>query len=101
MKPDYIIWMELTSEQWNRIESIILKSLPGKDPRGRKPLYPREVLNEILWILRTVSPWKDLPQRYPPAQTYHRRFQKWIEQGTFQTIFPNWPKTFTNAERSI
>ena len=78
--------MELTNEQWNRIEPIISESLPAKNPRGRKPRDAREVLNEILWILRTGAPWKDIPPRCPPYQTCHRRFQEWIELGTFQTI---------------
>ena len=78
--------MELTNEQWNRIEPIILSSIPPRDPKGRKPRDPREVLNGILWILRTDAPWKDLPQRYPPYQTCHRRFQQWVRQGGFLRI---------------
>ncbi|MCP3890954.1 MAG: transposase, partial [Desulfobulbaceae bacterium] len=53
---------------------------------GRKARDPREVLNGILWILRTGAPWKDLPQRYPPYQTCHRRFQQWVQQGVFKSI---------------
>ena len=78
--------MELTNEQWNRIEPIIIATTPVKDPRGRKGRDPREVMNGILWILRTGAPWKDLPQRYPPYQTCHRRFQQWVRQGVFQRI---------------
>ena len=78
--------MELTNEQWKRIEPIILKTTPEKDPRGRKPNPARDVLNGILWILRTGAPWKDMPARYPPYQTCHRRFQEWTERGTFQEI---------------
>jgi transposase len=36
--------------------------------------------------LRTGAPWKDLPQRYPPYQTCHRRFQQWVRDGIFQRI---------------
>jgi transposase len=78
--------MELTNEQWKRIEAIIVSSTPSKDPRGRPARDPREVLNGILWILRTGAPWKDLPQRYPPYQTCHRRFQQWVKQGIFRRI---------------
>jgi transposase len=78
--------MELTNEQWNRIEPIILSLTPVKDPRGRKARDPREVINAILWILRTGAPWKDLPQRYPPHQTCHRRIQQWVRQGVFRRI---------------
>ena len=78
--------MELTNGQWNRIEPVISSLTPIKDPRGRRPRDPREVLNGIMWILRTGAPWKDLPPRYPPYQTCHRRFQQWVRQGIFQRI---------------
>ena len=78
--------MELTDKQWGRLEPVILQSVPKKDSRGRKPRDPREVLNGILWILRTGAPWKDLPERYPPYQTCHRRFQEWSRRGVFRRI---------------
>ena len=42
---------------------------------------PRAVMNGVLWILRTGAPWHDLPSRYPPYQTCHRRFQLWQRSG--------------------
>jgi transposase len=78
--------MEPTNEQWRRIEPAILALTPKKEPKGRPARDLREVLNGILWILRTGVPWKDLPQRYPPYQTCHRRFQQWVRQGVFQRI---------------
>jgi transposase len=78
--------MELTNEQWNRIEPIIVSSTPSKDPGGRPARDPRDVFNGILWILRTGAPWKDLPQRYPPYQTCRRRFRQWVKQGVFRRI---------------
>src|SRR5512135_1087906 len=78
--------MELTNAQWDRIEPII-ESLPRKrERRGRPQRHAREVLDGILWVLRTGAPWKDVPQRYPPYQTCHRRFQQWVRQGVFQRI---------------
>jgi transposase len=78
--------MELTDKQWTRLKPIILQSVCKKDSRGRKPRDPREVLNGILWVLRTGAPWKDLPDRYPPHQTCHRRFQQWTKAGVFRRI---------------
>jgi transposase len=78
--------MELTDKQWMRIEPVISQSACKKDSRGRKPRDPREVLNGILWVLRTGAPWKDLPDRYPPYQTCHRRFQHWRKAGVFRRI---------------
>lgn len=42
----------------------------------------REVLNGVLWMLRTGAPWHSLPEHYPPYQTRHRRFQGWVCDGT-------------------
>jgi transposase len=50
--------MDITGRQWIKIEPVILQSLCKKDSRGRKPRDPREVLNGILWVLRTSAPWK-------------------------------------------
>ena len=76
--------MELTDKQWSRLGPVILQSVPKKDSRGRKPRDPREVLNGILWALRTGAPWKDLPERHPPHQTCRRRFQQWVKAGVFR-----------------
>ena len=76
----------MTNEQWNRIAPIITATATIKDPRGRKGRDPRQALDGILWILRTGAPWKDLPPRYPPYQTCHRRFQQWVRQGVFRLI---------------
>ncbi|MBN1506358.1 MAG: transposase [Sedimentisphaerales bacterium] len=53
---------------------------------GRPPQDRREVLNGILWILRTGAPWADLPERYPPRSTCHRCFQAWSRSGVFAKI---------------
>lgn len=31
-------------------------------------------------------PWADLPDRYPPYQTCHRRFQQWCRDGTLARV---------------
>ena len=78
--------MDLTDEQWEVLEPLIPAPPRRGDGRGRPWRDPRDVLNGILWILRTGAPWKDLPERYPPYQTCHRRFQKWIEEGVLSAI---------------
>ncbi|MCA1740805.1 MAG: IS5 family transposase [Actinobacteria bacterium] len=78
--------MDLTDEQWEVLEPLIPTPPQREDGRGRPWRDPRDVLNGILWILRTGAPWKDLPERYPPYQTCHRRFQRWIEEGVLGTV---------------
>ena len=76
--------VDLTDEQWNAIEPHFpAEELQGTTARGGRPWRdPRDVVNGVLWILRTGAPWADMPARYPPYQPCHRRFQAWIANGT-------------------
>src|SRR5919108_4823268 len=78
--------MDLTDEQWAVLQSIIPTPPRRPDGRARPWREAREVLNGILWILRTGAQWQDLPERYPPYQTCHRRFQHWVRSGVFEQI---------------
>ena len=78
--------MDLTDEQWALVRPLLPKPRVRRDHRGRPWRDPRDVLNGVLWILRTGAPWKDLPDRYPSYQTCHRRFQHWVESGTLDRV---------------
>jgi hypothetical protein len=43
-------------------------------------------MNGILWILRSGARWYDLPERFPPYQTCHRRFQEWVRSGILKRV---------------
>jgi len=80
--------VDLTDKQWAAIKRFV----PGPErrrssPQGGRPWRdPRDVLNGMLWVLRSGAPWADLPGRYPPYQTCHRRFQKWEREGVVDRI---------------
>jgi transposase len=78
--------MDLTEKQWAVLAPLLPKPRVRKDRRGRPWRDPRDVMNGILWVLRTGAPWKDLPERYPSYQTCHRRFQHWVESGTMRRV---------------
>lgn len=78
--------MDLTEAQWAVLEPLLPKPRVRRDRRGRPWRDPRDVLNGILWILRTGAPWADLPPRYPSPKTCHRRFQRWREDGTMEAV---------------
>ena len=78
--------MDLTDEQWTILQPFIPEPPRLDDGRGRPWKPARDVLNGILWILRTGAPWQDMPDRYPPYQTCHRRFQRWEQEGVMDKI---------------
>ncbi len=78
--------MDLTEKPWAVLGPLLPKPRLRTDRRGRPWRDPRDVLNGILWVLRTGAPWADLPERYPPYQTCHRRFQHWARDGTLERV---------------
>jgi transposase len=73
---------ELTDRAWARIEPL----LPLMGRRGGRWRDHRQVINAILWKLRTGAPWRDLPERYGPWKTAHERLRKWTADGTWDRI---------------
>jgi transposase len=87
MFSSHCITMDSTDKQWSIIQPLIADQPRCPDGKGRPWKDPREVMNGILWILRTGAPWYDMPDRYPPYQTCHRRrFQQWVRSGIFEKI---------------
>lgn len=78
--------MDLTEPQWELLAALLPPPRVRTDGRGRPWRDPRDVLHGILWILRTGAPWKDMPDRYPPYQTCHRRYQQWVQDGTLEKV---------------
>lgn len=77
---------DLTDFEWDLIHPL----LPDK-PRGVARVDDRRVVNGIFWVLRTGSPWRDLPERYGPYTTVYNRFNRWAK--------PNHPWTNGQVER--
>ena len=78
--------VDLTDPQWALLELLVPAPRVRADGRGRPWRDAREVLNGILGIMRTGARWADLPERYPPYQTCHRRFQQWSRDGTLERL---------------
>ena len=77
---------DLTDAQWAILGELIPKPKRRDDRRGRPWKDCRAVLNGVLWVLRTGTPWADVPERYPSYQTCHRRFQQWVRSGVMKGI---------------
>ena len=73
---------ELTDEQWEVIEPL----LPKPSRMGRPPRDSREMLESMLWLLRTGAPWRDLPDWFCPWETAYCRFRQWRDAGVFDRV---------------
>lgn len=75
---------ELTDEQWERLRPLLP---PQKPNTGRPAREHRQVVNGILWLIRTGAPWRDLPERYGPWRTVASRFYRWRKAGIWERLF--------------
>jgi transposase len=74
---------DLSDRQWTRLRPL----LPPQKPRTGRPANDhRTVLNGILWLLRTGSPWRALPERYGSWKTASSRFYRWRRAGVWDRI---------------
>lgn len=74
---------ELTDAQWEKLRPL----LPPQKPRtGRPAKDHRTVLEGILWVLRTGSPWRSLPERYGSWKTVSSRFYRWQKAGVWERV---------------
>uniref|UniRef100_UPI000FFED5EE transposase n=1 Tax=Corallococcus coralloides TaxID=184914 RepID=UPI000FFED5EE len=55
---------DLTGAQWKRLSPLLP---PEKPSVGRPAQSHRRVLDGVSWVLRTGSPWRDMPERYGPV----------------------------------
>jgi transposase len=82
MKGFTMLRHRLTDEQWQQIAELFgPPAATGRPPRDR-----RQVCDAILWVLRTGSPWRDLPAAFGPWQTIWRLFDQWNGDGTLDAI---------------
>ena len=77
---------ELSEAQWLKIERLLPKEKPSLHG-GRRRIDDREVMEGILWVLRSGARWKDLPREYPSATTCWRRLREWEEAGVWLSIW--------------
>jgi hypothetical protein len=73
----------LTDEQWALVRPLLP---PQRGGIGRPPNEHRAVLGGILWVARTSSSWREMPQKYGKWETAYRRHELWFEQGLWQRI---------------
>lgn len=74
---------DIDDRAWSTLEPL----LPGQRGQwGGVAEDNRRFLNAVFWILRTGSPWRDLPPDYGDWKNSHRRFCRWRDKGIWEGI---------------
>lgn len=77
---------DLKEQEWKWLNRFLPKpSAVGS--KGRPQEWPpREIVNAILYLLRTGCQWRMLPHDLPPWQTVYYHFRKWRASGLWEKI---------------
>ncbi|MGH6898650.1 MAG: IS5 family transposase, partial [Geminicoccaceae bacterium] len=75
---------DVTDAEFALIEPLLPAAKRGGRPRGTAL---REVLNAILYLLRTGCPWRLLPKDFPPKSTVYGYFRRFGQEGVWQRIW--------------
>ena len=74
---------DLTDAQWAILAPLIPPAKPGGRPRA---VAMREIINGILYHLRTGGAWRALPHDLPPYQTVDDDCAAWRRDGTWERL---------------
>ncbi len=76
---------DLTDEEWAILEPLLERE--RRDGRGRpRSVDRREVVNAILYVLRTGCQWRYLPEGFPNWNTVYWYFARWTDDGTWERV---------------
>ena len=71
----------LSDPIWEELQKIMKK----KGCKSSK--NNRNIMEAILWKLRTGAPWRDVPKELCPWKTAYNRFNRWAQKGLWSDFF--------------
>lgn len=74
----------LSDDQWERMASHVIGDERSRGTSGRDN---RLFVEAVLWIVRTGSPWRDLPGEFGSWNSNFRRFSRWSAKGVWHRVF--------------
>ena len=72
-------WLPLTDPQWAAISPFFML-------KRKRKVDLREVVDAILWLLRTGTQWRNLPLTWPHWQAVYYYFDQCKSNRTFEGI---------------
>ena len=72
---------DVSDEEWATLEPLLPKIKQGGHPGKHNR---REIINGILYILRSGCQWRLMPHDLPPWKTVYHYFRQWRVDGTWR-----------------
>ena len=69
---------------WERIEPLLPPDLPTSSSQQTDN---REIMEAIMYVLRTGCKWKELPPSFGPPGIVRSLFEEWRDAGLFQRMW--------------
>ena len=74
---------DLNESEWRLLKDL----LPAERGRKSRPAFDnRNIVNGILWRVRTGARWRDMPEKYGKWMTVYQRFRRWSEAGIWAAV---------------
>lgn len=73
---------DLTNGQWQ----VVRQLLPPASRRGRPRIDRREILDAIMYVVRTGCQWRQLPNDFPNWKTVYTVFWRWRRAGVWKRL---------------
>src|SRR5574343_294606 len=71
----------LTDEIWEQLQATL------RSKGCHRWSNDRQIMEAILWKLRTGGPWRDVPEEFCPWKTAYNRFNRWANKGLWAEFF--------------
>src|SRR5260370_7558076 len=79
---------DLTDEQWELLEPLV----PALSAEAAYHVHARrEIVNAILYVLRSGCPWRLLPHEFPAWGTVYYYFRQYQRESTQDHLLPTLP----------
>jgi transposase len=79
----------ITDEIWSQLEATL------RFHGCHRWKNDRNVMEAILWKLRTGAPWRDVPPEFCPWKTAYNRFNRWAAKGLWDAFFLRYEEKLT------
>ena len=74
---------ELTDAHWEKIRQL----LPTYRFQARRQVSePRQIIEAIIWVMRTGSSWREIPEHFGPWSSVAERYYRWCRDGKWTLI---------------